>query len=882
MCGEKTLVLVIEIWIYFVLLSATFGSSNLAKMNNEENPGFISIDCGVDADYIDEDAGIYFKSDSEFVSTGKNKNLQPEDGSSNPYFGKQLLNLRSFEEGTRNCYTLKPEQGRDNNYLIRAHFLYGNYDGKNQTPTFDLYLGVNFWTKVRFKDLTEWWIFEIFHFSSSDTIDVCLINTGDGGIPFISALELRQVNSSSYIGQSFSTLETLSRFDVGYVSEYNIRYKDDPYDRSWWSINDNDWALVNSSMLHIGIQENNDNNKVPVEVFRTAAVPGINRSSLSYSYTSSYTWYDLYVNLYFLEIQKILPGQRRKFKVTINGDDYGAFTLENSKPLTIRSNKSRGVVNFTINPTQDSTLPPILNAFEILRELNLTKPTTNQADVDAIMEIKQVYKINKMDWQGDPCLPSMYIWTGLSCSNNDKIAELSKIISLNLSSSSLRGEIASAFSNIRAMQKLDLSFNELTGTVPEFLGQLPNLKLLNLNGNKLSGVIPRILVEKVETGVLQLSFDGNPKLCLTAPCEKTKKHLILPIIVSIVAILVFLILSIMIIIWIMKRNRVSKGRKGSLVESKNHSFTYSEIMSITNNFRDVIGEGGFGKVYLGNLSDGTQVAVKVLSESSNQGYKEFLAEVELLLVVHHRNLVPLIGYCNEEEIMALVYEYMENGNLQQHLSETRAEAMSWEERLQVAVDAAHGLEYLHNGCKPPIIHRDFKSSNILLTRDLQAKISDFGLSRVLTTLKDTHVTTQPAGTFGYLDPTCRASGIFNKKTDTYSFGVVLLELITGQPVIVPIGDYHCHLIQWTYSSIERGDIKSIVDPKLQGEFNLSSAWKAVEIALSCVAPNARQRPDMSYVLAELKESLSLEMASGDDKSITTLLNEQDLSLPSVR
>ncbi|KAJ8756222.1 hypothetical protein K2173_024769 [Erythroxylum novogranatense] len=156
-------------------------------------------------------------------------------------------------------------------------------------------------------------------------------------------------------------------------------------------------------------------------------------------------------------------------------------------------------------------------------------------------------------------------------------------------------------------------------------------------------------------------------------------------------------------------------------------------MSITNNFRDVIGEGGFGKVYLGNLSDGTQAAVKVLSASSKQGYKEFLAEVELLLVVHHRNLVPLLGYCNEEKIMALVYEYMENGNLKQHLSETRADAMSWEERLQVAVDAAHGLEYLHNGCKPPIIHRDFKSSNILLTRDLQAKISDFGLSRALTT-----------------------------------------------------------------------------------------------------------------------------------------------------
>ncbi|KAJ8755906.1 hypothetical protein K2173_024451 [Erythroxylum novogranatense] len=494
MNAAKTLALVTEIWIYFVLLSASFGSSTIAKMSNKENPGFISIDCGVDADYFDEDAGIYFKSDSEFVSSGKNQITQTGYVYNIPYFGKQLQNLRSFEEGTRNCYTLKPEQGGQN-YLIRAS-------------------SFNFWEKVDFT-IGTWWLYEILHFSSSDTIDVCLINTGNGGVPFISALELRLVNSSSYIGQSYSTLETIWRSDVGYKNTNAIRYKDDPYDRLWLPMDathgyDNDWGFVNSPMLDIGMQENIDNNKVPVEVFRTAALPGANQSSLSYNYKDE-PWYDLYVNLYFLEIEKILPGQRRKFKVTINGDDYGAFTLENSKPLTIRSNKCRGVVNFSINRTKDSTLPPILNAFEIFRERNLSNPTTNQTDVDAIMAIKQVYKINKIDWQGDPCLPPM-----------------------NLSSSSLRGEIASAFSNLRAMQNLDLSFNELTGTVPEFLGQLPNLNVL---------------------------FDGNPKLSLTAPFEKTKKHLILPIVVSIVAILVFLVLSIMIIIWIMKRTEFPKAER---------------------------------------------------------------------------------------------------------------------------------------------------------------------------------------------------------------------------------------------------------------------------------------------------------------------------------
>ncbi|KAJ8756035.1 hypothetical protein K2173_024582 [Erythroxylum novogranatense] len=881
MNGAKTLVLLTEIWIYFVLLST------MAKMSNMENSGFISIDCGVDADYFDEDTGIYFKSDSEFVSNGKNQNLQPQLRTSNPSFGKQLITLRSFEEGTRNCYTLKPEQGSHNNYLIRASFMYGNYDGKNQIPSFDLYLGVNYWAKVALADEESLNMYENLHFSSSDTIDVCLINAGNGGVPFISALELRLVNSSSYIVQSFSSLETLARVDAGY-NIFSCRYKDDPYDRQWWPtdflslLKNSQNANANSSTLNIDMQEDNDNNKVPVDVFRTAAMPGTNQSSLSCSYADGYPWRNLYVNLYFSEIEKILPGQRRKFTITINGDDYGPFTLENSKPLTIRSNKSRGAVNFSINPTEDSTLPPILNAFEILQELNLSSPTTNQADVAAMTDIKRIYKINKIDWQGDPCLPSMYIWTGLSCSSNDNSTELSKIISLNLSSSSLRGGIASAFSNLRAMQNLDLSFNDLTGAVPEFFGQLPNLSLLYLNGNKLSGVIPQLLVEKAKTGHLQLSFDGNPKLCLTAPCKKSKKNLMLPIVVSTISILAFILLSITIITWIMKKHRVTKCKKGSLLNSKNHSFTYSEIISITNNFRDEIGEGGFGKVYLGNLNDDTQVAIKLLSASSKQGYKEFLAEVEVLLVVHHRSLVSLRGYCNEEEIMALVYDYVENGNLQQHLSDSRANVISWKKRLQIAIDAAHGLEYLHNGCKPPIIHRDFKSSNILLTRDLQAKLSDFGLSRALTSLKGTHVTTQPAGTLGYLDPSCHASGIFNKKTDTYSFGVVLLELITGQPIIIPVEEYHCHIIQWTHSLIERGDIKRIVDPKLQGEVNLNTAWKSVEIAISCVAPNATQRPDMSYVLAELKESLSLEMTSEEDRSMTMSLNQQDLSLPSAR
>ncbi|XP_056175271.1 probable LRR receptor-like serine/threonine-protein kinase At4g29180 [Syzygium oleosum] len=176
------------------------------------------------------------------------------------------------------------------------------------------------------------------------------------------------------------------------------------------------------------------------------------------------------------------------------------------------------------------------------------------------------------------------------------------------------------------------------------------------------------------------------------------------------------------------------GSTGKLRLSKNRQFTSTEVTRITENFETVIGEGGFGKVYFGKLDDGTEVAS------------------QLLMVVHHRNLVSLIGFCEEFENMALIYEYMSNGNVQQHLSAKNPNVLSWSQRLQIAIDAAQGLEYLHNGCKPPIVHRDLKTPNILLNENMQAKIADFGLSKAFVTEHDSHISTCPSGTPGYLDP----------------------------------------------------------------------------------------------------------------------------------
>ncbi|XVE88782.1 hypothetical protein DITRI_Ditri19aG0096500 [Diplodiscus trichospermus] len=310
------------------------------------------------------------------------------------------------------------------------------------------------------------------------------------------------------------------------------------------------------------------------------------------------------------------------------------------------------------------------------------------------------------------------------------------------------------------------------------------------------------------------------------PCHRgEKKNFVVPVVAAIVAsVLILIFLSTLIVFRIIRRRRqrglLIKSTKNGSFRSKNRPFTYSQMVRITNKFTTVLGEGGFGKVYLGTLDDNTPVAVKLLSPSSNQGYKEFRAEAQLLMIVHHRNLVSIVGYCDQSGNMALIYEYMANGDLRQHLlAETNKNVLKWKERLQIAIDAAHGLEYLHNGCTPPIVHRDLKAANILLTESLQAKIADFGLSKIFMTENESHLSNCPAGTPGYLDP------------------------------------------------------------ELQGKFDVNAAWKVVEIAMSCAQPASMQRPDMGVVLTELKECMAIEMALG--RTQTAPGNSLELSLLNV-
>uniref|UniRef100_A0A803NZA6 non-specific serine/threonine protein kinase n=1 Tax=Cannabis sativa TaxID=3483 RepID=A0A803NZA6_CANSA len=829
---------------------------------------FISIDCGATEDYNDQITGIKYSRDVYYIDTGEITNISPPFNTEN--LEQQLNNLRFFPQGQRNCYTLKPRGGKNRTYLIRAKFMYGNYDGLSQNPEFDLYLGVNKWRTVKVENPTKSIEHEIIHVSQSDYISVCLVKTGEG-TPFISALELRLMNENTYVSQT-GTLDLFARVDCGASSDINqVRFRDDVMDRIWKPLNFQDWNIITNTSSSPEFKQNFY--EPPAVVMRTAVAPKNETDVIGISWsTVDQNPEDFYIYLHFAELQKYSKNETRELNIYLNGTlFYGPLVPNYLSLSTIYSvNPTRGSsLQIIVNRTENSTLPPLLNAIEIYTQKILENTETLQNDVDAIMNVKSNYNLKK-NWQGDPCEPRNYMWEGLNCSFTN--FDSPRIISLNLSSNGLTGQIDSNIFNLTLLEELDLSNNNLTGAVPDFLSQMPTLRVLNLEQNNFSGTLPKGLQEKLKNNSMLLRTDGNSFLCLSSvPCQKKDKDnnkILVPVLASVGGFF-GLLSAVVLIFWFLKKRKQDKTvlnvnveseskKLGEAFELKKHQFTYSEVLSMTTNFARILGKGGFGTVYHGYFK-GSQVAVKMLSRSSAQGFTQFRTEAKLLTKVYHRNLTALVGYCDEGPNMGLVYEYMPNGDLAWHLSDKNEDPLSWEERLEIALAAAQGLEYLHCGCKPPIIHRDVKTTNILLDEKLQAKLSDFGLSRSFALEDDTHVSTLVVGTPGYVDPEYLISNRLTEKSDVFSFGVALLEIITGRQAIFKSNGKE-HIIEWTKFCLSKGDIKYIMDPRLEQDFNKNSAWKTAEVAMACVSPTSTRRPNMSQIVAELKQCLAMQVA----------------------
>ncbi|KAH7365308.1 hypothetical protein KP509_18G020000 [Ceratopteris richardii] len=591
------------------------------------------------------------------------------------------------------------------------------------------------------------------------------------------------------------------------------------------------------------------------------------------------------------------------------------------KPVT---SNATGAIVFTFTSLANSTFPPFLAAAELFefRQINALTPAPIVTTVEAI---KTTLGLGR--YTGDPCLPVGYGYDWLNCSSDNtgitaislsnyqtngsipaELNDLTTLTEVRMNGNNLKGEIPD-LSALQVLETLDLSNNNLSGSIPSYLSTLRNLKALYLQNNNLSGVIPSALLQRSQASLLTFKFSGNPSLCDSiniTECSPSQSSLQAPqplssksrsstgIIVGISAAGVLLLgIAIGFIAYFIYKKKNSTLHNGTVheglsqvevAESKSpvspivckpipaeqhvRRFSYREIEIATNNFTTRLGQGGFGPVYKGWLDDGRVAAIKVSSKVSNQGSKEFLNEIDLLSRLHHKSLVRLLGYSNEEK-QVLVYEFMSEGSLFEHLHGPYFEhnsVLPWITRLRIILNAAEGLSYLHEGCSPQIIHRDIKSSNILLNAQMEAKISDFGISRNQLISGTGSLPTAVMGTPGYVDPEYIGSLKMTEQIDVYSFGVLLFEIVSGRPPIFesPPSKQTISITNWVKPLIPRGIIDDIVDPSLQGQYNVESVWKVVEVALMCVEMPSFKRPRISQVYRDLKEAMEIETSKSQD------------------
>uniref|UniRef100_A0A0E0HBF4 Protein kinase domain-containing protein n=1 Tax=Oryza nivara TaxID=4536 RepID=A0A0E0HBF4_ORYNI len=824
-----------------------------------DNLGFISIDCGyiTRPSYPDFKTNLTYVADVGFTNTGFIHTV--DVGNLQRDLAQRYTTVRYFPNGTRNCYTLK-QLTRGGKYLVRATFGYGNYDAFNSPPAFDLYLGANYWVKVNITNSSRAYVHE--------TIAVCLVNTGSG-TPFISGLDLRSLPANFYpeanVAQSLVLLsffrETVSfgfnRFHFG-TDEHHIRYPVDRYDRFWQRYEDiPGWEDVPDKINGTVKSPQNDTYGAPSDLMRSAST-AVNTSRMDLPWSSDASMDvgigpEYIVVLYFAEVQAISDNLLRQFLVSVDNTPLAAAFSPRHMLADVFSGTVLGSDQHSISliTTIISDLPPLISAMEIFLGRTLNESSTGSSDAIAMMTIQTKYSV-KRNWEGDPCAPEAFVWDGLSCIHTSI------------------GDIQYNPRGLHRITALNLSFSELIGDIDASFGQLLLLRHLDLSSNNLSGTVPTSLQEKSDSGQMILKTGNNPNLCGNHTCDpisnknKRNKFIGFVIAAAIVATVFALSLSAL-FIWYRRR----KTNPDVLPEAdpyKSRRFKYKELQVITNDWRNVIGEGGFGHVYAGQLEDVTDVAVKVESQASLRGnHKQFLAEVQHLTRVHHKNLVSLIGYCNDKKHRCLVYEYMDGGTLEGRLrgrEDPPEPPLTWLQRVNIALGSANGLNYLHTMCSPRLIHRDVKAGNILLTANLEAKISDFGLTRPsIHGTVETRTITQLAGTPGYMDPESLQVSHPSESNDVYSFGVVLMVVITGRTAIVTINGTEKNLAQCVRDWLSSGrGIEAIADPMIRDDCNLSSVEMVAQLALDCTEPAGQDRPTMADVVTTLTESLQLEMS----------------------
>ncbi|KAL7230679.1 hypothetical protein ACSBR2_009038 [Camellia fascicularis] len=452
-----------------------------------------------------------------------------------------------------------------------------------------------------------------------------------------------------------------------------------------------------------------------------------------------------------------------------------------------------------------------------------------------------------------------------------EFGNLTSLTMLDLENNRLTGEIPSSLGNLKKLQFLYLNQNNLTGAIPDSLSLLPNLINLQLASNGLSGQIPEQLfqVSKYNFTMTHLNCGINfSHSCASDNGGSSHNPKIGTIVGIVIGLLGLLLLGSMLLLWWMSRHKRFKREvfvdvagevDRRIAFGQLRRFAWRELQLATDNFneKNVLGKGGFGKVYKGVLSDNTKVAVKRLNDyESPGGDAAFQREVEMISVAVHRNLLRLIGFCSTPTERLLVYPFMQNLSVASRLRELKPgePVLDWPTRKRVALGTARGLEYLHEHCNPKIIHRDVKAANVLLDEDFEAVVGDFGLAK-LVDVRKTNVTTQVRGTMGHIAPEYLSTGKSSERTDVFGYGIMLLELVTGQRAIdfSRLEEEDDVLLLDHVKKLEREKrLDAIVDRNLNKSCNIEEVEMMIQVALLCTQSSPEDRPTMSEVVRMLE------------------------------
>ncbi|XAR48087.1 Non-specific serine/threonine protein kinase [Bertholletia excelsa] len=566
-----------------------------------------------------------------------------------------------------------------------------------------------------------------------------------------------------------------------------------------------------------------------------------------------------------------------------------------------------GLLVWTLMEGCSGTLSPSGINYEVVALYAIKKGLN---DPHNVLENWDINSVDPCSWRMITCSPDGYVSVlglpsqGLSGTLSPGIANLSNLQAVLLQNNAISGPIPASIGKLEKVQTLDLSGNEFNGELPSSLGALKNLNYLRLNNNSLTGPIPESLSQIEGLTLADLSFNnlsgplpkisartfkitGNPLICgphsddncsavypepLNFPpdgirddsgSKKKSHHLAIALAASFGSVFLIILMIGSLVWWRYRHNQqiffdINEQHDPEVCLGHLRRYNFKELRAATDHFnsKNILGRGGFGIVYKGCLSDGSVVAVKRLKDYNAVGGDiQFQTEVEMISLAVHRNLLRIWGFCVTENERLLVYPYMPNGSVASRLRDHihGRPVLDWSRRKRIALGTARGLMYLHEQCDPKIIHRDVKAANILLDEDFEAVVGDFGLAKLLDH-HDSHVTTAVRGTVGHIAPEYLSTGQSSEKTDVFGFGILLLELITGQKALDfgRVANQKGVMLDWVKRLHQEGKLNHLVDKDLKGNFDRVELEEMVKVALLCTQFNPSHRPKMSEVLRMLE------------------------------